>query len=179
MTIESKTKGPASFAETAHKEVSATLQPENDRYASVQAINPNDENAIHQLIELMGDPSWRVRKASVEKVESFEHSSTLIAALTEGLSADNNARVRNTAAEALVKIGPRALEHLVVALATADSSRRKFIVEVPPRARGCVLSYASYCYVCWGLRKVTTYFAPASAMEISPRLARQSVLSKD
>ncbi len=130
MTTESKIKGPASFSETAHKEKSASLKPENDRYASIQAINPSDENAIEQIIELMGDPSWRVRKASVEKIAAFEHTHDLIAALTEGLSADNNARLRNTAAEALIEIGAGALEHLVVALATADSSRRKFIVEI-------------------------------------------------
>ena len=92
MTTESKFKTPASFSETAHKEASANLKPENDRYASVQSINPQSEHAIEQIIELMGDPSWRVRKASVEKVATFEHTIELIAALTEGLSADNNAR---------------------------------------------------------------------------------------
>ena len=111
MTIDSKMKAPASFSETAHKDTSASLKPENDRYASVQSINPSSENAIEQIIELMGDPSWRVRKASVEKIATFEHTHELIAALTEGLSADNNARLRNTAAEALIAIGSGALEH--------------------------------------------------------------------
>lgn len=130
MTTDSKSKTPASFSETAHHKTNADLTPENARYASIQAINPAADDAIEKIIQLMGDPSWRVRKASVEKIASFEHTADLIATLTEALSADNNARLRNTAAEALVEIGSGSLEHLVVALGTADSSRRKFIVEI-------------------------------------------------
>lgn len=130
MTTEFKTKSIPSFSEIAHPEQASALSPESQRYADVQSLDLAAEGSTRKLLELMGDPSWRVRKAAVDRMAGAHLPMALVAAFTDALSANNNPRLRNTAAEALVTIGEPALQHLVVALATADSSRRKFIVEI-------------------------------------------------
>jgi HEAT repeat protein len=85
---------------------------------------------IPLLVERLGDASWRVRKAAIERLcaaaERDEVAGALIAALADG---DNPGR-RNAAVDALVLCGASALPRLVQAVGSADADVRKFVVDV-------------------------------------------------
>ena len=85
--------------------------------------------AIPHLIASLGDSSWRVRKAGVERLiacgEPHAASEALIVALSDG---DNPGR-RNSAVAALIGIGSAIVPKLVSALTTEDVDVRKMLVD--------------------------------------------------
>ena len=85
--------------------------------------------ALPQLVERLGDASWRVRKAAVECLvqapEDWPVADHLIRALADG---ENPGR-RNAAVEALVRSGRRMVEPLLRATASADIDVRKLVVD--------------------------------------------------
>ncbi len=85
--------------------------------------------AIPVLVERLGDSSWRVRKAAIdrlaESVESSEAARRLVAALGDG---DNTNR-RNAALEALMRCGRKAVPILVDASHDPDVDVRKQVVD--------------------------------------------------
>jgi HEAT repeat protein len=85
--------------------------------------------AVPALVERLGDPSWRVRKAAIdrlaESVESTQATRLLIAALGD---ADNTSR-RNAALEALMRCGREAVPSLIEASHTLDADVRKQVVD--------------------------------------------------
>lgn len=91
------------------------------------ALPPNE--AIPQILDCLGDPSWRVRKAAVERLSEapdvWPVADALIAALADG---ENPGR-RNSAMEALVRCGSRVLESLIEATRTEDVDVRKLTVD--------------------------------------------------
>ena len=131
MTIEDNKSRPLSFTETTERGEAESIVPEAQRYTECMALEAGDDNLVERLIAYLDDPSWRVRKAAVSAVGGkLEQNRDLISALIESLSSDRNARLRNTAAEVLIAIGASAVDLLIVALGRADSSRRKFLVEI-------------------------------------------------
>lgn len=86
--------------------------------------------AIPVLVERLGDSSWRVRKAAVDRLvaspECPDATSRLVAALGDG---DNTNR-RNSALEALVRCGRDALPTLIEASHDPDVDVRKQVVDV-------------------------------------------------
>ncbi len=87
------------------------------------------EEALPRLVERLGDPSWRVRKAAVERFvhapEAWVAARSLIAALADG---ENPGR-RNSAVEALVRCGARVVPPLLEASASPDVDVRKLVVD--------------------------------------------------
>ena len=85
--------------------------------------------AIPILVERLGDSSWRVRKAAIDRlagsVESSEATRRLVAALGDG---DNTNR-RNAALEALMRCGSKAIPILVEASHDPDVDVRKQVVD--------------------------------------------------
>jgi len=85
--------------------------------------------AIQVLVERLGDTSWRVRKAAIDRlaasVESEEVTSHLVAALGDG----DDANRRNAALEALVRCGRRAVPTLLEASHHPDEDVRKQVVD--------------------------------------------------
>lgn len=85
--------------------------------------------AMPTLIECLGDPSWRVRKAAVERLagspESGEAIHYLVAALRDG---ENTGR-RNAALETLMRCGRRAIPALIEASHDPDADVRKQVVD--------------------------------------------------
>ncbi len=85
--------------------------------------------AIALLMERLGDPSWRVRKAVVERLAALPDveicAERLVAALGDGESPGR----RNAAAEALVHCGARALPALLGAIESPDADVRKLVVD--------------------------------------------------
>lgn len=87
------------------------------------------EEALGMLLESLGDVSWRVRKAAIERLvarpEVGEVATVLVGALADG---ENPGR-RNGAVEALVRCGATAVPALVAASGSDDPDVRKLVVD--------------------------------------------------
>lgn len=81
------------------------------------------------LFTAMGDDSWRVRKESVEVFVSSEPSESTIDNLLELLRNEDNAGLRNSAAEAVARLGKRATKPLIRLAHDADADVRKFVID--------------------------------------------------
>ncbi len=82
------------------------------------------------LLQALGDVSWRVRKEAIEAVLAAVGSDEEIDDLVTLLRAHDNAGMRNSAVEALCRIGERALPVLSRYLHDADHDVRKFIIDI-------------------------------------------------
>ena len=82
------------------------------------------------IFQAMADDSWRVRKDAVDLFVACEPDEQFIAGLLELLRNDENAGLRNSAVEALVKLRSRCSSLLVRMISDSDSDVRKFVVDV-------------------------------------------------
>jgi HEAT repeat protein len=103
---------------------------EEARHAQALDLSPETPESRHLLLGLLGDPSWRVRKAALESFGRFRDQRDLVPALIRALADPDNAGLRSSAAEALSHMGELAVAGLVEALGTLDADQRKFVVEV-------------------------------------------------
>ncbi len=87
------------------------------------------EEALPALIERLGDPSWRVRKAAVERLAAVPDPARAAASLVAALADGENPGRRNAALEALTRCGAAAVPVLVEASADADVDVRKQVVD--------------------------------------------------
>ena len=85
--------------------------------------------ALPRLVTSLGDPSWRVRKAVIERLVACRDAEAAGAALIEALGDGENSARRNAAVEALIELGGRVVDILVEALATEDVDVRKLLVD--------------------------------------------------
>jgi HEAT repeat protein len=81
------------------------------------------------LLGAMGDQSWRVRKEAVEVFVSSDPRESMIDSLLELLRSEDNAGLRNSAAEAVTRLGDRAIAPLVRLVNDADADVRKFVID--------------------------------------------------
>ena len=81
------------------------------------------------LFSAMGDESWRVRKEAVEVFVSSAPGVTMIDNLLELLRSEDNAGLRNSAAEAVTRLGERATAPLIRLADDADADVRKFVID--------------------------------------------------
>lgn len=105
-------------------------QGEEARHALAVTLSVDDENSVSQLMVLLGDPSWRVRKAALNSFEGFRRRPELVQPLVDSLADPDNAGLRSAAAEALARMGELAVPNLAAALSSRDHDQRKFLVEV-------------------------------------------------
>lgn len=77
-----------------------------------------------------GDASWRVRKAALDVSGRFFSHPRLLPALVDSLRSDDNAGLRNAAAEALRRIGEAAIAELSRAVSSTDPDWQKFAIDV-------------------------------------------------
>lgn len=82
------------------------------------------------LFQALGDTSWRVRKEATEAVLAAVGTDEDIEGLISLLRAQDNAGMRNSAVEALCRIGERTIPVLARYLNDADHDVRKFIVDI-------------------------------------------------
>jgi HEAT repeat protein len=82
------------------------------------------------LLVAMGDASWRVRKEAVEILLAGELTDALILQLVDLLASEENAGLRNSASEALERLGQRAVPGLCISITAADPDVRKFVVDI-------------------------------------------------
>jgi HEAT repeat protein len=92
------------------------------------AALPIDE-AIPRLVERIGDSSWRVRKAAVERLVACSETTRVVDALIVALGDGENTGRRNAAVEALADCGSRAVPQLVAAMESLDPDVRKLVVD--------------------------------------------------
>jgi len=89
---------------------------------------PQDE-AIRLLVDRLGDASWRVRKAAVERLVTCSDSAQTADALIGALGDGENPGRRNAAVEALVACGVRVVPYLITAVTDRDGDVRKLVVD--------------------------------------------------
>jgi HEAT repeat protein len=87
------------------------------------------DDALPLLVDALGDPSWRVRKAAVARLVVSEAPGRIELALIAALYDGENPGRRNSAFEALVSMGPRVVPAMIEALSTEDVDVRKLIVD--------------------------------------------------
>ena len=85
--------------------------------------------AVPPLVGSLGDPSWRVRKAAVERLTALEDVGRPVRALVAALADGENPGRRNAALEALTRFGVAAVPVLVEASRDADVDVRKQAVD--------------------------------------------------
>lgn len=121
-----------------------TLDQEAEvRYRAVAGLCP--ERDLDRLLSCLSDPSWRVRKAAVERLAGLRDPSQAIAGLLDRLSDADDAGARNSAAEALIRIGRPAVGAVSARLAAGDCDVRKFAADVlgeirDPSAAGALIA---------------------------------------
>jgi len=86
-------------------------------------------DAVALLVECLGDQSWRVRKAAVERLTALEHPAGPVRALVAALADGENSGRRNAALEALTRFGSVAVPSLVEASHAGDVDVRKQAVD--------------------------------------------------
>jgi len=87
------------------------------------------EMAIQHLIECLGDTSWRVRKASIERLVARSEASDVANALVRALGDGDNPGRRNAAVDALIHLGGKAIPALLVERSSSDIDVRKLVVD--------------------------------------------------
>jgi len=93
----------------------------------VEALSAAD--VVPCLVERLGDSSWRVRKAAVERLVSWPDTSAAADALIAALADGENPGRRNAAVEALMHFGSVVVPNLVAATHFDDGDVRKFAVD--------------------------------------------------
>jgi HEAT repeat protein len=94
----------------------------------VEALRGSE--VVPRLVECLGDPCWRVRKAGVERLAAWSDADAVAEALIDALADGENPGRRNAAVEALVHRGASVVPRLIGALEQADADVRKFAVDV-------------------------------------------------
>ena len=85
---------------------------------------------IPVLLKAMEDVSWRVRKTAVDILFDEYEVEQYIDGLVQLLYIEDNAGARNSAIEALIKLGKKATTFLIEAFKTPNRDVRKFIIDV-------------------------------------------------
>lgn len=82
------------------------------------------------LFSAMSDKSWRVRKEAVERYVSSHPDLDSIEHLLHLLRNEENAGLRNSAAEAVIRLGTAAASPLLNMVKDGDADVRKFVIDV-------------------------------------------------
>ncbi|MDH3972790.1 MAG: HEAT repeat domain-containing protein [Deltaproteobacteria bacterium] len=88
------------------------------------------DEAVHLLVNALGDESWRVRKAALLLLVDYGHADKLLPLLINCLRNEDNAGMRNAAIETLERIGEAVVESLFPYIDDDDHDLRKQIVDI-------------------------------------------------
>jgi HEAT repeat protein len=103
---------------------------EEARYRAAVGLDPSDADDRAVLLRLLGDGSWRVRMAAVERIASARDPAPLLPALVVALSSGETIGARDAAGSALERLGALAVEPLVGALDADEPHQRLAAVAV-------------------------------------------------
>lgn len=95
---------------------------------SLRDIACHDAQTV--LFTAMGDESWRVRKEAVECYVYLKPDLVSVVQLLNLLRNEDNAGLRNSAAEAVIRLGSAAASPLMKMVQDQDTDVRKFVVDV-------------------------------------------------
>jgi HEAT repeat protein len=98
---------------------------EETRYRAVAELDPADGEDRAVLVDRLGDPSWRVRAAVVERFTQAPAAVAALPALVEVLAAGPGVGAREAAAAALARLGAPAVPALVERLSSDDPDLRQ------------------------------------------------------
>src|SRR5512143_2655040 len=101
---------------------------EERREAAVE-LGRGGAEVVPLLFRSLEDRDWRVRKTAVEALVLIR-GERVIKGLLRALNAPDNAGARNSAIEALVRIGGPAVDALIPLVETPDPDVRKFVVDI-------------------------------------------------
>ncbi len=101
---------------------------DESRYRDARALDPEADRTA--LLSRLSDPSWRVRKAAVERLSATREPEAVAASLLQELARSGDVGARNAAAEALARLGGAALSGLVALLSGPDAGARKLAADV-------------------------------------------------
>lgn len=99
------------------------------RLAVERTSELSGDEAVPSLVELLGDASWRVRKAAVERLIDRSDAVPAVRALVAALADGENSGRRNAALEALTRFGVAAVPVLLEASESEDVDVRKQVVD--------------------------------------------------
>ncbi len=100
------------------------------RNAILQLSTLPVEVAKEGILSALGDTSWRVRKTAIDAILTYSKLETIIPSLIDALRSHDNAGLRNSSMEALIKIGDKAVPWLTRHINDPDIDLRKFIVDI-------------------------------------------------
>ncbi len=100
------------------------------RIAVVSLAGSPLEEVKESLYYAMGDASWRIRKEAVNTLIAVPISADIMEELIAMLRDPDNAGLRNSAVEALERLGVRAVPVLCRHLTDLDHDVRKFIIDI-------------------------------------------------
>jgi len=105
---------------------------EERRIEVIQNIKkePVSSSFIKLLKSGIADPSWRVRKTALDIVIMRSDNAQIRHLLLEGIRSHDNAGLRNTSTEGLIRIGEKALPLLEKSINDPDRDVRKIIIDV-------------------------------------------------
>ncbi len=126
---------------------------------------------IPALMEGFKSSSWRVRKTSLDVAVERFLPEDIIRPLIELLYIEDNAGARNTAIEALVRMGKWAVPYLEEAFSTENSDVRKFVIDI----LGSIGGRETLGVLFKGLKDADQN-VKASAVEYLGRLGEKSVV---
>jgi len=95
---------------------------------SLREVPCRDAEAI--LFAAMGDESWRVRKEAVECYVCLNPDLNSVEQLLNLLRNEDNAGLRNSAAEAVIRLGSASASPLINMVQDEDADVRKFVIDV-------------------------------------------------
>ena len=93
----------------------------------IEALSASDVVPI--LVDRIGDHSWRVRKAAVERLVAWPDTDAAASALIAALGDGENPGRRNAAVDALIHHGSSVIPHLITAVEDEDADVRKFVLD--------------------------------------------------
>lgn len=106
-----------------------SLDAEVRRLAVERMSELPELDALPRLAHSLGDPVWRVRRASIDRLLALARVEAVDAVLIDALTDDVSAGLRNAALEALVRRGPLAVPQISAALRGAPSERRHHLIQ--------------------------------------------------
>ncbi|MBI5076371.1 MAG: HEAT repeat domain-containing protein [Nitrospirae bacterium] len=112
------------------KQLNSDNNIEVRRRAVEQMRGMRDAQCIPLLIKAMTDVSWRVRKSAVDILFGEYSLDQYIGGIIDLLYIEENAGARNSAIEALIKLGRKATPYLIEGFKTSNRDVRKFIIDV-------------------------------------------------
>lgn len=111
-------------------ESAAEAEATEARFRAVRELPLDLPDSTTALLSHLSDPSWRVRRAAIERLLELRPPEALVEPLAERLGRGEDVQARNAAAEVLGRLGSIALAALAARLKHADADVRKFAADI-------------------------------------------------